>query len=80
MDKLDFLLEKLQLLEQRMKVMEGTLLTDRSATILTMREMSTTISMMMAKLLPIVAERSARQEMILDQVTDFIVKQQKYVM
>jgi len=84
MDKLDFLIERLKLLEQRMTMLEQARGVDREATILAMKEMSRTIGMMMAQLLPIVNEREmirkARQEAAIEAVFEVVKKTQKYPM
>lgn len=84
MDKIDFLIERIKLLEQRMTILEGARGMDRDATILAMQEMSRTIGMMMAQLLPVINEREQRrkiaQEAIIEQVFEFVIKHQKYPM
>jgi len=84
MDKLDFLIERIQLLEQRMKVLEEVRSTDRSATILTMQEMSRTIGMVVAQLLPILNERQVMKKVMedatIEQVFEYVKKTQKYPM
>ena len=84
MDKLDFLIQRVMLLEQRMTMLEGARGMDRQAVALTMSEMSKTIGMMMAHLLPIVNEREIRRKAIQDatieRAMNFIIKRQKYVM
>lgn len=84
MDKLDFLIERIKLLEQRMTMLEGARGMDRNATILAMQEMSRTIGMMMAELLPIVNDRrimnKAREDAAIEQVFEHVKKTQKYPM
>jgi hypothetical protein len=84
MDKLDFLIERLLLLEQRMTMLEGARGVDRNQTILTMQEMSRTIGMMMAQLLPIINDRRvmkvAIEEAAIEQVFEHVKKTQKYPM
>jgi len=84
MDKIDFLIQRIILLEQRMKILEDGRGIDRQAAALAMGEMSRTIGMMMAHLLPIVNDREvmrkARQEAIIEQVFEHVKKTQKYPM
>lgn len=84
MDKIDFLIERIKLLEQRMMMLEGARGMDRQAVALTMQEMSRTIGMMMASLLPILNERQmikkARLEATIEQVFEHVKKTQKYPM
>lgn len=84
MDKLDFIIERLRLLEQRMLILEGAKVTDQNATILALQEMSKTIGMMMAQLLPIVSEREQRrkamQDAVIEQVFECVKRTQKYPM
>ena len=84
MDKIDFLIQRIILLEQRMTMLEGARGMDRDATILAMQEMSRTIGMMMAQLLPILDERQRMKKAVMDatidQVFEFVKKTQKYPM
>ena len=79
-----FLLDRLQLLEQRMKVLEDARGIDRDQTILAMQEMSKTIGMMMAQLLPILNERriidKAMKEAAIERMFEIVAKTQKYPM
>lgn len=84
MDKIDFLIEWIRLLEQRMTMLENGRGVDRDQTILAMQEMSRTIGMIWSQLLPIVNEREqtrkAIQEAVIEQVFEVVKKTQKYPM
>lgn len=78
------LLERIRLLEQRVQLLEGARNIDRNATILAMREMSTTIRMIVAQLAPILGERQmikkAMEDAAIEQVFEVVKKTQKYLM
>jgi len=78
------LLDRIQLLEQRVKVLEGAKVIDQNATILALQEMSRTIGMMMSQLLPIVDERNkvqaAIKEAVIERMFEAVIKTQKYPM
>ena len=84
MDKIDFLLQRIVLLEQRMRILEDGRGIDRQAAALAMQEMSRTIGMMMAQLLPVINEREQRrklaQDAIIEQVFEAVKRTQKYPM
>ena len=84
MDSFDFILEKLRLLEQRMLTLENTVGGNQSLTMITMEEMSKTIGLMMAQLLPIINERrmidKAMKEAAIERLFEIVAKTQKYPM
>jgi len=67
-----------------MKVLENARGMDRDQTILAMKEMSKTIGMMMAQLLPILNERriidKAMKEAAIERMFEIVAKTQKYPM
>jgi len=80
MDKVDFLIQRIILLEQRMTMLEGARGIDRNANLLAMESMSGTIRMIVGQLMPILGERRAKRDAIIEHIMDLVIKQQKYVM
>ncbi len=84
MDPLEYLLSKISKIEQRITSIENQILKNDKATVLAMEELSKTIGLMMAQLLPIINERKlidkAMKEAALEQIFEHVAKTQKYLM
>lgn len=84
MDPLEFILDKLKQLEQRMTALENNTTINNNMTGLAMEEMSKTIGLLMAQLLPIVNERKmfdkAMKEAAIEKLFEIVAKTQKYPM
>ncbi len=84
MDPLEYLLNKISKLEQRLAIMDSKTLINEKATILAMEEITKTVGLMMAQLLPILNERKlidkAMKEAVLEQLFEHVAKTQKYLM
>lgn len=84
MNPLEFILDKLKQLEGRMTALENNTTTNHKISGLAMEEMSTTIGLMMAQLLPILNERKliekAMKEAAIERLFEVVAKTQKYPM
>lgn len=84
MEPLEYILERLKLLEQRMTTLENQAGGNQALTMVAMEEMSKTIGLMMAQLLPIVNERKqfekAMREVAIEKLFEYVKKTQKYPM
>lgn len=84
MDPLEYLLNKLSQIEGRITIIQDQILKNDTRNLLAMEEMSKTIGLMMAQLLPILNERKlvdkAMKEAVLEQLFEHVAKTQKYLM
>lgn len=84
MNPLEFILDKLKQLEGRMTSLENNTTINSNTARLAMEEMSKTIGLMMAQLLPILNERKliekAMKEAAIERLFEIVAKTQKYPM